>query len=127
MSWETEKRLELMKKYADDMISTYEKKNTNYKGSFTKTIEELGIQAGLVPLYNKVHRATALIKEGNNNFESIDDTLRDLATYSFMLLAELDIERCSSKDFCCADRSNHETDNDTCCRRDPEDPFGDCY
>lgn len=63
----------------NDMADLYEKKNSNYGDSFGQLFEELGPTAGLVPLWNKLHRATSLIKGDKNNFESLEDTLKDLA------------------------------------------------
>ena len=66
----------------------YAKKNSNYGDSFGKLYNELGPIAGLVPLHNKLDRLTNLIKGGRNDFESIEDTIRDLACYAVMLLIE---------------------------------------
>ena len=72
-----------------DMADLYEKKNSNYGDSFGKLYEELGPTSGLVPLYNKLHRAASLIKGNQNNFESLEDTFKDLACYAIMNLIEL--------------------------------------
>ena len=74
------------------MADLYEKKNSNYGDSFALLYEELGPTAGLVPLWNKLHRATALIKGGENHFESIEDTLKDLACYAIMNLIEMEAQ-----------------------------------
>ena len=72
------------------MADLYEKKNSNYGDSFGQLFEELGPTAGLVPLWNKLHRATSLIKGNQNNFESLEDTLKDLACYAIMNLIEME-------------------------------------
>ena len=72
----------------NEMADLYEKKNSNYGDSFGKLYNELGPIAGLVPLHNKLDRLTNLIKGGRNDFESIEDTIRDLACYAVMLLIE---------------------------------------
>ena len=74
----------------NDMADLYEKKNSNYGDSFGQLFEELGPTAGLVPLWNKLHRATSLIKGNQNNFESLEDTLKDLACYAIMNLIEME-------------------------------------
>ena len=73
----------------NEMADLYEKKNDNYGDSFGQLYKELGPTAGLVPLWNKLHRATSLIKGNKNNFESLEDTLKDLACYAIMNLIEL--------------------------------------
>lgn len=76
----------------NDMADLYEKKNSNYGDSFGQLFEELGPTAGLVPLWNKLHRATSLVKGNQNNFESLEDTFKDLACYAIMNLIEMEAE-----------------------------------
>ena len=71
------------------MYNLYIKKNENYGNSFGKLYEDLGPISGLVPLHNKLNRLTSLIKGNKDNFESIEDTLIDLANYAIMNLIEL--------------------------------------
>lgn len=73
----------------NSMSELYIKKNSNYGNSFSKLYEELGPVAGLVPLHNKLNRATNLVKGGKNDFESLEDTFIDLANYAIMNLIEL--------------------------------------
>ena len=77
------------KKIVNQMADTYEKKNSNYGDSFGKLFEELGAVAGLVPLYNKLHRVTSLIQGDKNHFESLEDTFIDMACYAIMNVIEL--------------------------------------
>ena len=77
----------------NDMADLYEKKNSNYGDSFGQLFEELGPTAGLVPLWNKLHRATSLVKGNKNNFESLEDTLKDLACYAIMNLIEMEAQK----------------------------------
>ena len=71
------------------MADTYEKKNSNYGDSFGRLFEELGAVSGLVPLYNKLHRATSLINGDENHYESLEDTLIDMACYAIMNVIEM--------------------------------------
>ena len=80
---------EQFKEIVKEMTELVEKKNSNYGNSFSKLYDELGGISGLVPLYNKLHRATSLIKGESNNFESLEDTFIDLANYAIMNLIEL--------------------------------------
>lgn len=84
----------------NDMADLYEKKNSNYGDSFGQLFKELGPTAGLVPLWNKLHRATSLIKGDKNNFESLEDTLKDLACYAIMNLIEMEAQK--NKECCSA-------------------------
>ena len=86
----------------NEMADLYEKKNSNYGDSFGQLFEELGPTAGLVPLWNKLHRATSLIKGDKNNFESLEDTFKDLACYAIMNLIEMEAQ----KDKKCNDSSS---------------------
>lgn len=71
------------------MEKLYEKKNANYGNSFEKLFNDLGPIAGLVPLHNKLDRITNLVKGGKNDFESLEDSLVDLANYAILNLIEL--------------------------------------
>lgn len=77
------------KSIVNQMADTYEKKNSNYGDSFGKLFDELGPVSGLVPLYNKLHRATSLINGDVNHFESLEDTLIDMACYAIMNVIEM--------------------------------------
>ena len=83
----------LFRSIVTQMADLYEKKNSNYGDSFGQLYKELGPTAGLVPLWNKLHRATSLIKGNTNNFESLEDTLKDLACYAIMNLIEMEAQK----------------------------------
>ena len=82
-------KIQLFRKIVNEMADLYEKKNSNYGDSFGQLYDELGAVAGLVPLWNKLHRATSLVKGDENHFESLEDTFKDLACYSIMNLIEM--------------------------------------
>lgn len=81
--------VELFESIVQEMSELYKKKNANYGDSFARLYQDLGPVAGLVPLYNKLHRASSLIKGGHNDFESLEDTFVDLANYAIMNIIEL--------------------------------------
>ena len=85
---QTEKS-EMFHEIVNEMANLYAKKNANYGNSFSKLYEDLGPVAGLVPLHNKLDRLTNLVKGGHNDFESVEDTLIDLANYAIMNLIEM--------------------------------------
>lgn len=83
-------KVDRFKEITTKMADLYAKKNQNYGDSFGKLYNDLGPMSGLVPLHNKLDRATNLLKGDKNHFESIKDTLMDLANYSIMLYIELE-------------------------------------
>lgn len=80
-----------------EMAELYAKKNANYGNSFSKLYKDFGIIGGVIFLRTKVDRITSLIKGNKNNFESLEDSLRDLANYAVMTLVELQKERGDNK------------------------------
>ena len=84
-----EDKVKMFKQTVNEMATLYEQKNKNYGDSFGKLYKDLGPIAGLVPLHNKLDRATNLVKGGVNNFESLEDTFKDLACYAIMNLIEM--------------------------------------
>ena len=88
----------LFRSIVTQMADLYEKKNSNYGDSFGQLCKELGPVAGLVPLWNKLHRATSLIKGDENHFESLEDTFKDLACYAIMNLIELKDQQTEEQD-----------------------------
>ena len=81
--------IERFESIINDMLELYKKKNANYGNSFERLYNDLGPIAGLVPLHNKLDRLTNLVKGGKNDFESIEDTLIDLANYAILNLIEI--------------------------------------
>lgn len=88
-------RIEEFRRLVNDMADLYEKKNQNYGNSFGKLYQDLGPVAGLVPLHNKLDRLTYLIthSDDDNHYESIEDTLMDLANYAVMNLVERHMQK----------------------------------
>lgn len=85
-----EEKIDRFHEIVNEMANLYAKKNSNYGDSFGKLYNDLGPIAGLVPLHNKLDRITSLIKGNQNNFESLEDSLKDLACYAVMNLIELE-------------------------------------
>ena len=82
-------KAKMFREIVNEMADLYEKKNANYGDSFGQLFDALGPISGLVPLHNKLDRATSLIKGNKNNFESLEDTFKDLACYAIMNLIEI--------------------------------------
>lgn len=87
---ELSEKVKRFREIANELANLYEKKNSNYGDSFGQLYKTLGPISGLVPLHNKLDRATNLIKGDTNHFESIEDTFRDLASYTIMNLIEME-------------------------------------
>lgn len=82
-------KAKMFREIVNEMADLYEKKNANYGDSFGQLFDALGPVSGLVPLHNKLDRATSLIKGNKNSFESLEDTFKDLACYAIMNLIEM--------------------------------------
>jgi len=74
-----------------ELIALHERKNKDYGGAFYNTMRKFGIAALLIRLDDKLSRLISVTKNGNNevNNESIEDTLKDLASYAIMGLEYL--------------------------------------
>lgn len=75
----------------EEMATLYEKKNTAYDGAFSKRYAKRGLAYAVDKISEKCDRLVALESNPNidNNGESIEDTLIDLANYAVMTLIEL--------------------------------------
>jgi hypothetical protein len=79
----------VMSDICDEIISTLKKKNDDYGNSYIKNIERFGKQAMLIPMFNKLDRLESLSKKENQNFETFEDSLRDLMGYCLMATQHL--------------------------------------
>ena len=75
----------------EGLVDLYAKKNNDYGNSFDKGMDNIGMTYGVGRIYDKVGRLVNLTKHPNNQQvnESVDDTLKDLACYSIMMLRYL--------------------------------------
>lgn len=75
----TEEQLRMI---TEDLIQTLLKKNEDYGGASF----DLGINGNMVHLWDKVRRYRSLVEKQQNNtkpnFESIEDTLKDIMGYA---------------------------------------------
>ena len=77
---------------AKQITETYEKKDTDYKGSYHESVERFGYVAGIIRMTDKLNRAENLLlgdKEALVKDESAVDTLLDLAAYAIMTAMEV--------------------------------------
>ena len=87
---------EFMEEYKKIVTETMElcvKKNKDYGSSVEDTFEKFGDISYLVRITDKYNRICSLLnKEGGVKDESIDDTIRDMANYSFLWLASRNLK-----------------------------------
>ena len=86
---------ESIKKITDDVTAILLKKNADYGGASF----DLGLNGNLVHLWDKVKRYKSLIgcDKKEPNFESIEDTLKDIIGYAIIGLHILDDETIKNK------------------------------
>lgn len=83
--------VEKFKNIANELCELYEAKNKAYANSFGDTCKKLGIISAVTRISDKYNRLCNLATNPDidNLGESIEDTLKDLASYSIMTLIEL--------------------------------------
>lgn len=91
--------IEKFKQIVSEMADTYEKKNADYGNSFETTLDKWGVNIGLARIEDKFNRITSLLSSSDQKVkdESIEDTLKDMATYTIMLLMWLQKPKCSGR------------------------------
>ena len=87
------------KQIADSLSRLYEMKNNAYGNSFGDTYKKLGIISAVTRISDKYNRLCNLATNPDidNLGESIEDTLRDMASYCIMTLMEMKNERGSQR------------------------------
>lgn len=85
-------KVKRFREITEQMADLYERKNKDYGDSFSNSLDEFGVIAGVVRLNDKMSRIKALTKNGEQLVldESIKDTLQDLANYSIMTMMWLE-------------------------------------
>ena len=79
------------KQIATELGELYEKKNNAYGNSFSETFKKLGIISAVTRISDKYNRLCNLSTNTNIDDlgESLEDTLRDMASYCIMTVMEL--------------------------------------
>lgn len=85
-------RVERFKEIALGLCELYEVKDKCYNNSFGTTFQKLGIISAVTRISDKYNRLCNLATNPDldNLGESIEDTLKDMASYCIMTLIELD-------------------------------------
>lgn len=79
------------KKICDELNETYEKKNADYGDSIGELYNKLGDITILTRISDKYNRLMNLLDPNNDrevNYESVDDTILDMANYCIIWLME---------------------------------------
>ena len=72
----------------ENIKETHDKKNDDYKDSYSDTMKRFGTKSGLVRIYDKFNRIENIFNSDEKaNFESAEDNLHDLAAYAIMMMA----------------------------------------
>lgn len=85
-------RVEHFKRIALELCNLYEAKDKCYNNSFGDTYKKLGIISAVTRISDKYNRLCNLATNPDidNLGESLDDTLRDMASYCIMTVMELE-------------------------------------
>lgn len=91
--------IEQFKEITDSLCRLYEMKNRCYNNSFGDTYKKLGIISAVTRISDKYNRLCNLATNPDidNLGESIEDTLRDMASYCIMTLMEMKNEQTSNQ------------------------------
>ena len=74
-------------KIANELVELYRRKNDDYGDSFGRSYAAYGPISALTRISDKFHRLEHLVLEGSAQVdESLEDTLRDLASYAIMTI-----------------------------------------
>lgn len=87
--------VEQFRKIAQELSELYEAKDRAYGSSFADTYKKLGLISAVTRISDKFNRLCNLATNPDidNLGESIEDTLRDMASYCIMTVMELGNER----------------------------------
>lgn len=93
MAYEYDTKTELFKSITGEMISTYTTKNRDYGNSFSDMFAAYGPVYPIIHLEEKLARIKAILLHGDGRNavagETAEDSLKDLACYAVMTLAEM--------------------------------------
>lgn len=96
---ELQKKIEEHGRICDFIHDLYEKKNSDYGDSMHPLYEEYGLTAFMILFSTKINRIKSLIKcKDKPNYESIEDSLLDLANYAIIAVTELRAEKTLNDD-----------------------------
>ena len=77
----------------DFIKNLYKTKNADYGDSMHPLYEEYGLTSFLVLFGIKIQRIKTLMQKTDANYESLEDSLMDLANYALIALTEIKAEK----------------------------------
>ena len=80
-------------KMCDFIKNLYKTKNADYGDSMHPLYEEYGLTSFLVLFGIKIQRIKTLMQKTDANYESLEDSLMDLANYALIALTEIKAEK----------------------------------
>lgn len=86
---EIEEKIRIHKEICDYLKNLYATKNADYGDSMHPLFEEYGLTAFLVMFEIKLNRIKSLQFKGKGHYESLEDSLLDLANYAMIAVTEL--------------------------------------
>lgn len=88
LSPEMEKKIKIHQEICDYLKNLYDTKNADYGDSMHPLFEEYGLTAFLVMFEIKINRIKSL-QYKSGHYESLEDSLLDLANYAMIAVTEL--------------------------------------
>ena len=76
-------------KLCDGLKNLYATKNADYGDSMHPLFEEYGLTAFLILFGTKINRIKTLMNKDSHTYESLEDSLLDLANYALIAVTEL--------------------------------------
>lgn len=89
MTEEQAEKIKIHKKLCEDIHRLYETKNMDYGDSMHPLFEKYGIEAFLILFNIKINRIESLQHNSVVHYESMEDSLMDLANYALIAITEL--------------------------------------
>ena len=86
---EIQYKVEEHSKLCDSLKNLYATKNADYGDSMHPLFEEYGLTAFLILFGTKINRIKTLMNKDGSHYESLEDSLLDLANYALIAVAEL--------------------------------------
>lgn len=92
-------KLKEYKKITEELATLYVAKNEEYGDSFGEMFKEDGLAPCLYQLKHKINRAISVSSKDDIEFESLEDTLKDLANYAIMSYMEYRLSKPSDEEY----------------------------
>lgn len=88
-----ERKYQKHKEICNRLNELYVSKNKEYGDSFGKAYGRRGALSAVIQLEHKMERLSNIVGNDNIKYESLEDTVADLANYAIMLLTEIELDK----------------------------------